>query len=85
MHNEEKGRKVEIAALKLRYENHIATISEEQKDIQAQLARFKHERNTYKQLLENQQKNADIKIKKDIRTSSTSEPNDVSIFIFLIS
>ncbi|XKL63242.1 hypothetical protein PGB90_005606 [Kerria lacca] len=76
LHNEEKGRKVEIAALKLRYENHIATISEEQKDIQAQLARFKHERNTYKQLLENQQKNADIKIKKDIRTSSTSEPND---------
>lgn len=56
LHNEEKSRKVEVAALKLRYENHVSAISSELKDVQAQVMRFKHERNKYKQLLESSQK-----------------------------
>lgn len=58
LHNEEKARKVEVAALKLRYENHVTAISAELKDVQAQVMRFKHERNKYKQLLETVQKTA---------------------------
>ncbi|XP_065208048.1 early endosome antigen 1 [Planococcus citri] len=58
LYNEEKSRKVEVAALKLRYENHVSAISAELKDVQAQVMRFKHERNKYKQLLESAQKTA---------------------------
>lgn len=52
LYNEEHARKIEVAALKVRYENHIAAISDELKDVQSQLMRFKHERDNYKHLLE---------------------------------
>jgi len=61
---------VEVAALKLRYENHVAAISSELKDVQAQVLRFKHERNTYKHLLENAQKAV-----SEVRNSTSNKEN----------
>ncbi len=87
LHNEEQGRKVEVAALKLRYENHVTAISNELKDVQSQLMRFKHERNTYKHLLENAQKSAaEVKLipgtnKRDI--SNSEEVNYYKVYFLM--
>ncbi|XP_014234471.1 putative uncharacterized protein MYH16 isoform X1 [Trichogramma pretiosum] len=54
--NAEKTRKSELAQCKLRYEQRVSAISDEIKPIQAQLSRYKRERDTYKQMLEGAQK-----------------------------
>ncbi|KAK7592726.1 hypothetical protein V9T40_007478 [Parthenolecanium corni] len=48
LHNEKEGRKVEVAALKLRYENHVSALSDELKDARSQVSRLKDERDDYK-------------------------------------
>ncbi|KAL1115865.1 hypothetical protein AAG570_006154 [Ranatra chinensis] len=60
---EEKVRKSDISALKLRYENRVSVISREVESTQGQLSRFKKERDAFKHMLETAQKTiADLKL-----------------------
>jgi len=52
LYNEEQGRKTEVAALKVRYDNRITILSEELKNSQFQTLRFKRERDSYRQMLD---------------------------------
>lgn len=81
LYNEEHARKIEVAALKVRYENHIAAISDELKDVQSQLMRFKHERDNYKHLLEsiNQRKStADTRSDLNVDRQESDNYDEVS-------
>nr|CAD7196699.1 unnamed protein product [Timema douglasi] len=53
---EEKCRKTEVAQLKMRYDGRVALISEEIQGLQAQVSRFKRERDTFRHMLEGAQK-----------------------------
>lgn len=71
--NAEKARKADLAQCKMRYEQRITAISDEIKSIQAQLTRYKRERDTYKQMLEGAQKTiAGLKSVRTRRQSTTS-------------
>lgn len=93
--NAEKARKADLAQCKMRYEQRITAITDEIKSIQAQLSRYKRERDTYKQMLEGAQKTiAELKTVRPRRQSTTStgkSTDDVNlhffeyIYIFLIS
>ncbi|XP_077295291.1 uncharacterized protein LOC143917604 isoform X2 [Arctopsyche grandis] len=48
----DKAKKSEIAECKLRYESQMQTIQDELHTVQTQIARFKRERDTYKQMLD---------------------------------
>ncbi|XP_050432540.1 myosin-6 isoform X2 [Adelges cooleyi] len=52
LYREEQARKIEISALKVRYDNRIAVLSEEIKNSQFQTLRFKRERDSFKQMLD---------------------------------
>lgn len=71
---------MEVAALKIRYENHVAAISEELKDFQSQVVKLKHERDTYKHCLEESPTHSDVKSSNDSNT--TSNPDDVGLCLF---
>ncbi|OXU26630.1 hypothetical protein TSAR_001664, partial [Trichomalopsis sarcophagae] len=71
--NAEKARKADLAQCKMRYEQRITAITDEIKSIQAQLSRYKRERDTYKQMLEGAQKTiAELKTVRPRRQSTTS-------------
>ena len=71
--NAEKARKAELAQCKMRYEQRVTAIGDEIKSIQAQLTRYKRERDTYKQMLEGAQKTiAELKSARSRRASATS-------------
>lgn len=76
---EEKARKSDVAAVKLRYDKRATALADELKSIQGQVLRFKRERDTFKHMLEGAQKTiADLKISQNSQTtrssiSSTSE------------
>lgn len=83
---DEKAKKSEIAALKLRYDGRVALISEELHSLQVQLSRFKKERDTYRHLTEAAQRTiADLKAQFGInkRDSGTTSADEV-FFIFLL-
>lgn len=54
--NAEKMKKTDLTQCKMRYDSQIATINDELKSLQAQVTRFKRERDTYKHMLEGAQK-----------------------------
>lgn len=76
---EEKARKSDVAAVKMRYDKRATALSDELKAIQGQVLRFKRERDTFKHMLEGAQKTiADLKASHNSPTtrssiSSTSE------------
>ncbi|XP_016843513.1 myosin-7 isoform X2 [Nasonia vitripennis] len=71
--NAEKARKADLAQCKMRYEQRITAITDEIKSIQAQLSRYKRERDTYKQMLEGAQKTiAELKTVRPRRQSTNS-------------
>ncbi|XP_011496376.1 PREDICTED: protein MLP1 [Ceratosolen solmsi marchali] len=71
--NAEKARKADLAQCKLRYEQRVAAIGDEIKSIQAQLTRYKRERDTYKQMLEGAQKSiAELKSTRPRKSSTSS-------------
>lgn len=72
---------MEVAALKLRYENHVTAISGELKDVQSQVVKLKHERDTYKHLLKESPQQLDLKSSDGSNT--TSSLNDVPTFLML--
>lgn len=74
---EEKSRKAEVAQLKLRYDGRVVLIGEEIQSLQAQVGRFKRERDTFRHMLEGAQKTiADLKESpgkaRENRTSTAS-------------
>ncbi|XP_026676761.1 LOW QUALITY PROTEIN: COP1-interactive protein 1-like [Diaphorina citri] len=79
---EEKARKSDVAAVKMRYDKRATALSDELKAIQGQVLRFKRERDTFKHMLEGAQKTiADLKASHNSPTtrssiSSTSEEVD---------
>uniref|UniRef100_A0A8D8RVN1 SOGA coiled-coil domain-containing protein n=1 Tax=Cacopsylla melanoneura TaxID=428564 RepID=A0A8D8RVN1_9HEMI len=80
--SEEKARKADVAAVKLRYDQRATALGDELKSIQGQVLRFKRERDTFKHMLEGAQKTiADLKASQNSPTtrssiSSTSEDID---------
>ncbi|XP_014208192.1 GRIP and coiled-coil domain-containing protein 2 isoform X1 [Copidosoma floridanum] len=85
LENAEKLRKTELAQSKLRYEQRIQAISDEIKSIQAQLTRYKRERDTYKQMLEGAQRtigelksNARPRRQSNASTGASTEDEEVS-------
>lgn len=52
MYNEEQARKIEVAAIKVRYDNRMSVLSEELKNSQFQTLRFKRERDSFKQIVD---------------------------------
>lgn len=54
--NAEKTKKTDLAQCKMRYDSQIVAINDELKSLQAQVTRFKRERDTYKHMLEGAQK-----------------------------
>jgi chromosome segregation ATPase len=71
--NAEKARKADLAQCKLRYEQRVAAIGDEIKSVQAQLTRYKRERDTYKQMLEGAQKTiTELKSARSRKQSSSS-------------
>lgn len=54
--NAEKSKKADLAQCKMRYDSQIVAINDELKSLQAQVTRFKRERDTYKHMLEGAQK-----------------------------
>ncbi|KAI5712440.1 hypothetical protein M8J75_008362 [Diaphorina citri] len=79
---EEKARKSDVAAVKMRYDKRATALSDELKAIEGQVLRFKRERDTFKHMLEGAQKTiADLKASHNSPTtrssiSSTSEEVD---------
>ncbi|XP_075213027.1 uncharacterized protein LOC142319510 isoform X4 [Lycorma delicatula] len=57
LYMEEKARKTELSAMKLSYDNRVSVITSELKSSQAQVSRFKRERDTFRHMLEAAQKN----------------------------
>lgn len=55
MDQAERARKTDVAACKLRYDGQITTLNEEMQSVQQQVARFRRERDTYKQMLDTAQ------------------------------
>ncbi|XP_008487127.1 intracellular protein transport protein USO1-like, partial [Diaphorina citri] len=82
LEGEEKARKSDVAAVKMRYDKRATALSDELKAIQGQVLRFKRERDTFKHMLEGAQKTiADLKASHNSPTtrssiSSTSEEVD---------
>uniref|UniRef100_A0A1Y1KRM0 Uncharacterized protein n=2 Tax=Photinus pyralis TaxID=7054 RepID=A0A1Y1KRM0_PHOPY len=73
----EELRKSDLAECKLRYDSQVIAINEEIRSLQAQLTRFKRERDTYKHMLEGAQKTiGDLKAssspRKEHRSSTAS-------------
>lgn len=59
---EERARKSDLSALKLRYDSRIQIIMEELKNAQGQVSRFKRESDNYRHMFESAQKTiADLK------------------------
>lgn len=56
LNNAEKSKKADLAQCKMRYDSQIVAINDELKSLQAQVTRFKRERDTYKHMLEGAQK-----------------------------
>nr|CAD7445857.1 unnamed protein product [Timema bartmani] len=80
---EEKCRKTEVAQLKMRYDGRVALISEEIQGLQAQVSRFKRERDTFRHMLEGAQKTiTDLKSSprkvKESHLSTGSSNDEVS-------
>jgi len=75
LYNEEQGRKTEVAALKVRYDNRITILSEELKNSQFQTLRFKRERDSFKQILDS----ADSVSKKE---NHKVQNNDYQVILF---
>ncbi|XP_067009109.2 uncharacterized protein [Anabrus simplex] len=78
---EEKNHKAEIAQLKMRYDSQVAVVSDEIQALQAQVTRFKRERDTFRHMLEGAQKTiTELKSKpkptKDSRTSSSGDESE---------
>ncbi|XP_050541898.1 GRIP and coiled-coil domain-containing protein 2-like isoform X2 [Daktulosphaira vitifoliae] len=73
LYNEEQAKKIEIAALKVRYDNRIAILSEEIKNSQFQTLRFKRERDSFKQMLETSEKHTSTNINKQQNISKDDE------------
>lgn len=74
---EEKNRKTELAAMKLSYDNRVTVITNELKSSQAQVSRFKRERDTFRHMLEATQKTI-AELKAGRRSSSgTASPEEV--------
>lgn len=69
----------------MRYEQRVNAITDEIKSIQAQLTRYKRERDTYKQMLEGAQKTiAELKTRpRRTSTTSTGKSTDEVSFFFL--
>ncbi|KAL1464822.1 hypothetical protein WDU94_004435, partial [Cyamophila willieti] len=82
LESEEKARKADVAAVKLRYDKRATALGDELKSIQGQVLRFKRERDTFKHMLEGAQKTiGDLKASQNSPTtrssiSSTSEDID---------
>lgn len=76
MYNEEQARKIEVAAIKVRYDNRMSVLSEELKNSQFQTLRFKRERDSFKQMLDS----VDSTPKK--RNQVHNNENQVQIFGF---
>ncbi|KAK4872284.1 hypothetical protein RN001_016408 [Aquatica leii] len=73
----EELRKSDVAECKLRYDSQVTVINEEIRSLQAQVTRFKRERDTYKHMLEGAQRTiGDLKSsstpRKEHRNSTTS-------------
>ncbi|XP_049773051.1 trichohyalin isoform X2 [Schistocerca cancellata] len=79
LYQEEKSHKAEVAQLKLRYDNQMALIGEEIQSLQAQVTRFKRERDNYRHMLDAAQKTiADLKaMPQKSRKDSKSADGDV--------
>ncbi|KAJ8684430.1 hypothetical protein QAD02_020222 [Eretmocerus hayati] len=76
LENADRARKAELAACKLRYEQRVSAIGEELKGLQTQLARYKRERDTYRQMLDGAQKSiAELKGSSGRRSSSRNASN----------
>lgn len=83
--NAERARKADLAQTKLRYEQRVTAIGDEIKTIQTQLARYKRERDTYKQMLEGAQKTiGDLKSVRPRRPSSASTGKSSEVVKFFI-
>lgn len=75
----EKTKKADLAQCKMRYDSQIVAINQELKSLQAQVTRFKRERDTYKHMLEGAQKTiGDLKTP----TGKTNRENRNSITSF---
>nr|CAD7410889.1 unnamed protein product [Timema poppensis] len=86
---EEKCRKTEVAQLKMRYDGRVALISEEIQGLQAQVSRFKRERDTFRHMLEGAQKTiTDLKSSprkvKESHLSTGSSNDEVSLSIRIL-
>lgn len=87
MDQAERGRKSDLAACKLRYDGQITTLNEEMQSVQQQVARFRRERDTYKQMLDTAQGTiADLKSSgasgRQSRNSATSDDVSTKSFMF---
>ncbi|KAJ8986272.1 hypothetical protein NQ317_009982, partial [Molorchus minor] len=56
LNNAERGKKSDLAELKMRYESQINVVNAELQSLQNQVVRFKREKDTYKHMLESAQK-----------------------------
>lgn len=79
---EEKARKSELAAMKLSYDNRVSVITNELKSSQAQVSRFKRERDTFRHMLESAQKNiAELKAGSPRAPSSGTASSEEVLYV----
>lgn len=79
LNNAEKAKKADLAQCKMRYDSQIVAISDELKSLQAQVTRFKRERDTYKHMLEGAQKTIGD-LKTPAGKASRENRNSISSF-----